>query len=573
MTRVAFYARYSTDLQSARSVDDQLRVCQERADREGWQVVGSYHDRAISGSSMNRPGLMSMMQDARNGKFDIFMAEALDRISRDQENIAHIYKQMNFSGVTIFTLSEGVVNELHIGLNGTMNQLFITELRKKTHRGLKGRAIEGKSAGGRAYGYQTVRKFDHRGEVIDEERVIIPEEAAVVVRIFEDYIKGKSPRKIATELNAENIPGPHKVGWGSSTINGNRVRGTGILNNALYIGQMIWNRQRYVKDPSSGKRISRLNPESEWVLTDLPELRIVPQELWDKVKAYQASLDRKPILTTKRRPPRLLSYLLQCGECGGGFSMISKTHYGCYNARNKGNCGCRTGIAQEKLEAQVLSVLHTRLLDSELTAIFCEEYTRHINKLRIDQNRQRADFENELARVEKAIAKIVESIKQGIDVSIIKDEANALQRRKEQLISLLETTDEAPSYIHPAMAGRYAKAVNELIASLNNPDHRDESAKLLRALIDKIVLTPNEDKSALVIDLHGDLAGILQMSSKHGQGKIVLKTKEELEKTEASELQQVKLVAGVLPPHTLLGHNQQGTMVAGVGFEPTTFRL
>ena len=123
------------------------------------------------------------------------------------------------------------------------------------------------------------------------------------------------------------------------------------------------------------------------------------------------------------------------------------------------------------------------------------------------------------------------------------------------------------------MAGRYAKAVNELIASLNNPDHRDESAKLLRALIDKIVLTPNEDKSALVIDLHGDLAGILQMSSKHGQGKIVLKTQEELEKTEASELQQVKLVAGVLPPHTLLGHNKQGTMVAGGGFEPPTFRL
>jgi len=146
---------------------------------------------------------------------------------------------------------------------------------------------------------------------LEEERVIVPEEAGIVVRIFEDYIKGKSPRKIAGELNADNIAGPSKVGWGSSTINGNRKRGTGILNNELYIGRMVWNKLRYLKDPSSGRRVSRLNPESEWVIADLPELRIVPQELWDKVKSYQASLDRKPQLGVKRRPPNLLSFLLK----------------------------------------------------------------------------------------------------------------------------------------------------------------------------------------------------------------------------------------------------------------------
>ena len=192
------------------------------------------------------------------------MSEALDRLSRDQEDIAHIYKRLGFCEVKLFTLSESEITELHIGFSGAMNSLFLTNLANKTRRGLQGRALEGKSAGGRCFGYETIRQFNQKGEVIDEERRIVPEEAAIVRRIFEDYLQGKSPRKIAAELNAEGIQSPSGKGWGQTTINGNRRRGTGILNNELYIGRMIWNRLRYVKDPKTRKRVSRLNPESEW---------------------------------------------------------------------------------------------------------------------------------------------------------------------------------------------------------------------------------------------------------------------------------------------------------------------
>jgi len=68
---------------------------------------------------------------------------------------------------------------------------------------------------------------------------------------------------------------------GSSTIYGNRQRGTGILNNELYIGRQVWNRLRYTKDPSTGKRVSRMNNEKDWVITDVPDLRIVDQDVWD----------------------------------------------------------------------------------------------------------------------------------------------------------------------------------------------------------------------------------------------------------------------------------------------------
>src|SRR3546814_5340528 len=89
MTRVALYARYSSDNQREASVEDQLRLCRQHAEREGWTVVESYHDRAISGASLIRPGIQVLMQDAQRGGFDIVLAEELDRISRDQRSEEH----------------------------------------------------------------------------------------------------------------------------------------------------------------------------------------------------------------------------------------------------------------------------------------------------------------------------------------------------------------------------------------------------------------------------------------------------------------------------------------------------
>ena len=151
--RVALYARFSSDLQSAASIEDQLRVCREHADRQGWIVVDSYADRAISGASLLRPGIQELMADAGRGRFDIVLAEAMDRLSRDQEDIAALFKRLRFAGVSIVTLAEGEIGEMHIGLKGTMNALFLKDLADKTRRGLRGRVEAGRSGGGNSYGY------------------------------------------------------------------------------------------------------------------------------------------------------------------------------------------------------------------------------------------------------------------------------------------------------------------------------------------------------------------------------------------------------------------------------------
>ncbi|WP_218036723.1 recombinase family protein [Sphingobium sp. EM0848] len=163
MSTVAFYARYSSDLQSARSLDDQFVVCHQMAQREGWDVVCRYQDEAVSGASIHgRAGMQSLLRDAKSGRFDIICAEALDRISRDQEDMAHIHKLLRFLGIALHTVAEGPIDDLHIGFKGTMNALFLRDLAAKTRRGQQGRVEKGRSGGGLAYGYDVAR--DATGE-------------------------------------------------------------------------------------------------------------------------------------------------------------------------------------------------------------------------------------------------------------------------------------------------------------------------------------------------------------------------------------------------------------------------
>ena len=127
--RAAIYARYSSDLQSEASIEDQVRLCRERGERDGHEIIQVFNDYAISGSNLiNRPGILSLMAAAKDGLFELVYAEALDRISRDQEDIAAIYKRLAHNNIKIVTLSEGEVNELHVGLKGTMNAMFLKDL-------------------------------------------------------------------------------------------------------------------------------------------------------------------------------------------------------------------------------------------------------------------------------------------------------------------------------------------------------------------------------------------------------------------------------------------------------------
>jgi DNA invertase Pin-like site-specific DNA recombinase len=207
--RIAIYARYSSEHQNERSIDDQVRLCRQHAERLGAKIFDVYADYALSGGTLKtRPQAMRLLNDASTRRYDAVLTEALDRLSRDQEDIAGIFKRLNFAGVRLLTVSEGEIGELHIGFKGTMNMLFSRDLAAKVRRGQRGRAAEGLVPGGRCYGYEVVRELDAKGELLRGRRRVIEKEAAVIRRIFEEYVGGRSGRAIAAGLNRDGIPSP-----------------------------------------------------------------------------------------------------------------------------------------------------------------------------------------------------------------------------------------------------------------------------------------------------------------------------------------------------------------------------
>jgi len=549
MTRAVIYARYSTDHQRDASIDDQVHICRKRIDAEGWQLVETYADHGISGASTLRPSYQRMLMDARSGKFDILIAEAMDRLSRDQEDIAGLFKQLTFAGVRLITLSEGDISELHIGLKGTMNALFIKDLAAKTRRGLKGRVRQGKSGGGNAYGYDVVKKLDGNGDLVRGDRNINQEEAAVVRRIFHEFAGGRSPRAIAHDLNDEGITGPRTGTWGPSTIHGNWRRGTGILNNDLYIGLLTWNRQRFIKDPHTGKRQARMNPESEWVIEDVPDLRIIEDEIWHRVKERQQGTRRRVVAESKgirseraRRPKYLLSGLLQCGVCGGGYSKISQQHYGCSTARNKGTCDNLLSIRRDIIEETVLAGLKDQLMQPDAYKEFVTEFHEEMNRLAASEDYDRDRLARDIEKVDRDLSRLIDAIKSGVPGEAVKDEIMTLNDRKIELKAKLNDVPAPKPRLHPNLADVYRHKVENLIEALNAPDTVSEAADVIRTLIEAVRLTPKDGK--LSIELYGELAALLslgmQPKNKHPRGD----------------------TSGV-----------QVTMVAGRGFEPLTFRL
>ena len=473
------------------------------------------------------------------------VAEALDRLSRDQEHVAALYKHLTFAGIKLVTLAEGEISELHVGLKGTMNALYLKDLAQKTRRGLEGRVREGRSAGGLCYGYDVVRETDANGEPVRGGRVINTAEAAVVRRIFQEFADGRSPRRIAFGLNADGIEGPNGGTWGPSTVNGNKERGTGFLNNELYIGRLVWNRLRYVKDPVTGKRVSRPNPPDEWVIQETPELRIVDQALWDRVRERQKAISkptrpdcREPRpFWTKTRPRYLFSGLMKCGCCGGSYVKISANHFGCATARNKGKAVCDNllAIRRDALENAILDGLRHRLMDPALFKEFVTEFHREINRLRAEESVQRTSTRDEVARIDRRLKRLVDVVLEtdGPPAAML-DEMRVLEARKTELEGLIESQDEPEPLVHPNLAEVYRRKVAALNEALDDETTRDEAMDLIRSLVEKISLTPEEGQ--LRIDLMGELAGILALCD---AGK-----KKPGAASGAGPMEQIKTVAG-----------------------------
>lgn len=539
MNRVALYARYSSDQQSAASIEDQLRICRERAAREGWHVVGLYDDAAISGASMIlRPGIQALVQDAQAGKFDIVLAEALDRVSRDQADVATLFKHLQFARVPLVTLAEGEISELHVGLKGTMNALFLKDLAKKTHRGQRGRVEKGFSAGPVGYGYRTVRRLSSEGDLVRGECRIEPSEVPIVERVFREFAAGKSPRAIARDLNTDGIPGPSGRPWSDTTIRGKRSLGIGILNNEMYVGVRVWNHKQSVKDPHTGRNVRRPNPESEWVRAEAPQLRIISDDIWQAVKHRQDVLGEqyKPMIDgvhaaqasrmhQARRPVTLLSGLVECGLCGGKVGLAVNGRFGCMNYHRRHTCANSRTIRRDALEERALAGLRERLVSPEKVQAAVAAYAEYINRHNREQRMQIEVDRRSLDKIERAIAGIMTAIEDGLYQPTMKARMAELERQKSEIAARMALAPQAVPDVHPGVAEIYKREMERFSQALEDPETRLDASDAIRSLIHRIVLHPGEKRGEIHATLHGALMGILDFAKEDARSEPVVTTK------------------------------------------------
>ena len=377
--RAAIYSRFSTDRQTESSITDQVRVCSEYAEKEGWTVTHRFEDQGISGAAIgNRPGCVAMLEAAKARAFDVLLVMDTSRLSRSSADLSKIADRMVFMGLRILAVQESGADtgkdgwELYFGLSGLMGQQFRKMTAKKTHTALESRAKTGRPTGGRAFGYTSQNE-------------LVETEAPIVKEIFERYAAGESQHAIAKDLNARGMPTPRGRPWYVSAVHA-------LLHNERYLGRLVWNRTAWRKDPDTGKRLCVDRDASEHVTTVREDLRLVSDETWQRVRARDTPATYG---SHNARPKYALSGLLLCAECGRAMTLCGGKNsrgygshrYICPSYREHGNVGCSNdmGVSRAVAEELLIEPFRARLLNDQnfLAAVSALKKGRPENRVEV----------------------------------------------------------------------------------------------------------------------------------------------------------------------------------------------
>jgi hypothetical protein len=174
--------------------------------------------------------------------------------------------------------------------------------------------------------------------------------------------------------------------WNASTIRGDPKKATGILNNPLYTGRLVWGRRQWRRNPDSEKRERRyrLREQSEWIEVEVPDLRIIDDELWAAVRAEMKRRQRGTKAKGPAGKPRkkhLLSGLIKCSCCGSNYTISGKDYYRCAGQKERGTCGNALSVRKGVLENAALSILQHHLFTEDHARLFAETFNREVAKI------------------------------------------------------------------------------------------------------------------------------------------------------------------------------------------------
>jgi site-specific DNA recombinase len=541
--RCAIYARYSTDMQSPASIEDQIRNCRQFAHNQGWQVLDNriYSDRAVSGASKEARrafGEMVSLALSPECDFEIILADDTSRLARDIVDQVSVFRELKYKGVALVYVSQGIDTrhedaETLLTVHGLVDGLYIRELAKKTHRGMAGKVLGNMSAGGKLFGYRTEPVPDPSGRLdrhgnpsLLGHRIMIDEaEAAVVRRIFLLYFDGTSLRGIARKLNSEGISHPGKGrkrearGWASSSVRA-------ILVNDKYVGKWWWNKTRWVKRPGTNKHKCIPRPREEWIGGQREELRIIDQELWDNVHERRAQVSaayrRKDdgSLSGQRKETvysrYILSGLLRCGVCGGNMIIAGRDYYACSNHRNKGESVCPNcrSVRRTRLEQEIVDAIQRELLSPSAVKKVIERARQQIEE---GPESCLNELEARRAEVNYRISNLIEFIAQG-------QQSNAVQIALAESESQLAKLDEKIKRERSVSRGLQfdANAIRQQLADLGELLSADSATagKALKTIIDTVTVIPGgyERGQDQKIKLQGGLTAALSTAGGRAEG-------------------------------------------------------
>lgn len=461
--RAAIYARFSTDKQRETSIEDQARLGKSRIETEAWDFVGVYSDSQTSGSStfVQRPDAARLLADIAAGLIDVVVVESLQRPFRDLVDQETIVRRLEFRGLLIIGITDGYDTrredrEMMRIVHGGMNSTQLRDIGRKVHRGLVGQVARGYHAGGISYGYQSiVAGVDSYGAPIGHRLEVDQEQARWVRWIFQQYVAGVSCQRIAGELNELKVPAPgarrrgvEHATWCVSAIYGCPLKGSGIINNEIYIGRYIWNRSQWNKDPDTRKRVRSERPRSDWKIEERPDLRIIDAETWTRARARMDKPASAGGTRGAGRPARtLFGGMLRCGKCGGAVVATGLSTYGCAASKDRGRAVC-TGVKAPRLatDQRLLNMIR-----GEITApATLVEIRRELSAL-LSLNHRKGDsvqLQQRLREVQREIHNLTEAVATvGLSdalrsrLAAAENEQKALQRSLTPVATMKPTVD------------------------------------------------------------------------------------------------------------------------------------
>jgi DNA invertase Pin-like site-specific DNA recombinase len=540
--RCAAYTRYSSDMQSSTSSEDQLRNCHALANEKGWGVLDEYvrSDEELTGRTLvGREGLADLLRLAqqRPRPFDCILIDDTSRLGRDLPDVLKVCDMFMHYGVFIYFVSDRLDSRdesfriVHL-VKGYGDERYSKDLGKKIHRGQEGKIRKGYTSGASCYGYKNtyIRDSNQKGihgddKVVAVKQQIVSEHAEIIVRIMEMRASGLSFARIAKILKAEGVPAPQRKYkgkilnyWLPSTIKQ-------ITNNELYRGVRHWNRTQKVLNPANGKKNKRVRQQSEWVRVPVPDLRIVSDELWERVQQVNQQMKDKlygrrlgGLNRTAQSRTYLFSNIMNCGLCGGKFSVIiggeaSKVRYGCKNQRFRDTCSNRFTIKWQPLEQQLIAAISKNLLDPRLEQQRIRDFSAQLQaRIELEEKlasdsvsnapkliAERADLENQAGRIADAIGQHGYS-------PVLSAQLSKVESRMAQIDRLLAAK--------PAL--KLPKFTDDEIREFLRQESKDfcdaltgdpEFARLeIQKRIKKLVLTPKETPDGAVLEVYGDVA-------------------------------------------------------------------